>query len=167
MDRAGSELPAPYQRGFQVHGPVQGWAALTAPAEPSFAAQRRAERSQVRGDGAECVWRAGAYVSASAGRGGKPVRPARFPTAPGTACKTPASAAASYSQAMEREPRLWEHRKSGPGDEQHPGHWGPFTTLKALLLLCVPTRHLSCSIRGRGRDAQPCSTQLNHPVNPR
>lgn len=70
------ELPAPYQRGFPVHWPLQGWAGITAPAQPSFAVQRGAERSQVRGDGAESVWRAGSYVSASAGRRGKPVQPA-------------------------------------------------------------------------------------------
>lgn len=152
------ELPAPYRRGFPVHRPLQGWAGITALAQPSFAAQRGAERSQVRGDGAESVWRAGSYVSASAGRGGKPVQPAArlhrclFPNCSRHSmqntclcCRSPQPGAeerwagAAGASAAAKGLGVWEQVRSSPGGERHPRYR---RLLTALLAACPPTAPL-------------------------
>lgn len=92
---------------------------------------RGAARAQVHGDGAGSVWRAGSYVSASAGRRGKPVQPAArlrcclFPNCSRYSVQNTCLSTGHPSRAMgnagrgQQEPRLWpkvrEQVRSGPG----------------------------------------------------
>lgn len=88
------ELPPPYRSGFAVHRPLQRWAGLTAPAQPSFAAQREL---RFTGTGQDLFGeQVRTSVPAPGAEGNQSNLPpgsaaACFPTAPGTACKTPAS----------------------------------------------------------------------------
>lgn len=147
----------PRKTGLYSHGaaPRAGGAAPTLPEwffRPSAAAARGwahssgtailrgAARAQVHGDGAGSVWRAGSYVSASAGRRGKPVQPAAqlrcclFPNCSRYSVQNTCLSAGHPSRAPgntgrgQQEPRLQpkvcEQVRSGPGVSSIPGSEG-------------------------------------------